>query len=86
MFVLVIYDVPADRTHLYRKLLRRRLQHLQQSVFYGNITAGQLVAIKTEIEETLIDDDSVIVFEAEAVGFVDHTVYGSSDEPGTRFT
>lgn len=86
MFVLVVYDVSAERTHLYRKLLRRRLQHLQQSVFYGNVTAGQLVDIKTDIEETLLDNDSVIVFEAENVGFVDHTVYGSGDEPGTRFT
>jgi len=40
MFVLVTYDVPAERTHIYRKLLRKRLEHLQQSVFYGDITEG----------------------------------------------
>ncbi|MDB2226242.1 CRISPR-associated endonuclease Cas2 [Halorubrum ezzemoulense] len=45
MFVLITYDVPAERTDIYRKLLRSRLEHLQQSVFYGDITEGQLVAL-----------------------------------------
>lgn len=86
MFVLVVYDVPADRTRIYRKLLRTRLEHIQQSVFYGDVTPGQLVDIKNDIERELIDEDSVIIFEAEGVRFVDYTTYGSSDEPGSRFT
>lgn len=86
MFVLIVYDVPADRTRIYRKLLRTRLEHLQQSVFYGDVTPGQLVDIKHDIEAQLIDDDSVIIFEAETVGFVDYTAYGPGDEPGSRFT
>ena len=40
MFVLITYDVPAERTDIYRKLLRSPLEHLQQSVFYGDITEG----------------------------------------------
>ena len=86
MFVLVVYDVPAKRTRLYRKMLRKRLEHLQHSVFYGDISPGQLVDIKKDIEEIRIDEDSVVVFEADTVSFVDHTIYGESDEPGSRFT
>ncbi|RRJ27522.1 MULTISPECIES: CRISPR-associated endonuclease Cas2 [Halocatena] len=86
MFVLIVYDVPADRTRIYRKLLRTRLEHIQQSVFYGDVTPGQLVDIKHDIEAQLRDDDSVIVFEAETAGFVDYTAYGPGDEPGSRFT
>ena len=86
MFVLVVYDVPAERTRIYRKMLRRRLEHVQNSVFYGDVTPGQLVDIKNDIEDKLIAEDSVIVFEADTVGFVDYTSYGSGDEPGSRFT
>jgi len=42
MHVIVVYDVPAERTRVYRKLLRRRLEHLQQSVFFGELTEGQV--------------------------------------------
>lgn len=86
MFVLVVYDVPADRTHIYRKLLRRRLEHVQYSVFYGDVTPGLLVDIKNDIEDVLETDDSIIIFEAERVGSVDLTTYGDTEEPGSRFT
>ena len=86
MFVLVTYDVPAERTHIYRKLLRKRLEHLQQSVFYGDITEGQLVAIKQDIEKELVAEDSVYIFEAEMAAAVECTAFGVGTEPGSRFT
>ena len=86
MFVLVTYDVPAERTHLYRKLLRKRLEHIQQSVFYGDVTEGQLVGIKQDIKSALIEDDSVYIFEADVPAAVECTVLGDSDEPGSKFT
>lgn len=86
MFILVVYDVPADRTELYKKMLRRRLEHVQHSVFYGDVTPGMLIDIKNDIETLLQPDDSIIVFEAERVGAVDLTTYGDTEEPGSRFT
>jgi CRISPR-associated protein Cas2 len=86
MFVIVIYDVPAERTRVYRKLLRRRLEHIQYSVFVGDMTKGQLTGLKNEIQEELERDDSVIVFEAEQVAAVEYTTFGDADEPGSRFT
>lgn len=86
MFVLVTYDVPAERTHIYRKLLRRRLEHIQQSVFHGDITEGQLMEIKYDIEDELAPDDSIYIFTADVAGTVDCTVIGDSGEPGSKFT
>jgi len=86
VFVLITYDVPADRTRIYRKLLRKRLEHLQQSVFHGNITEGQLVDIKNEIESVMIADDSVYIFEADMPAAVECTVLGRGEQPGSRFT
>jgi CRISPR-associated protein Cas2 len=86
MLVIVVYDVPAERTRIYRKLLRRRLEHLQQSVFYGELTAGQVTKMKNEIRERLDTDDSVIVFEAGSSTVVDYTTFGETDDPGSKFT
>jgi CRISPR-associated protein Cas2 len=86
MLVIVVYDVPAERTRIYRKLLRRKLEHVQQSVFYGNLTEGQVAKLKNQIEGHLEADDSVMLFEAETDAFVDYTLFGDTDEPGSRFT
>ena len=86
MIVIVVYDVPAERTRIYRKLLRRRLEHLQQSVFYGDLTEGQITEMKNDIRTKLGPDDSVIVFEAGSSAVVDYTTFGDTDEPGSRFT
>jgi CRISPR-associated protein Cas2 len=86
MLVIVVYDVPAERTRIYRKLLRQKLEHIQNSVFYGTLTEGQLTKLKTQIRDRLGDDDSVMVFETETDAFVEHTVFGSAEEPGSRFT
>lgn len=86
MLVIVVYDVPADRTRIYRKLLRRRLEHLQYSVFFGELTKGQAVELKQDIEAELDTEDSIVVFEADSSAAVDHTTFGDAEEPGSRFT
>ncbi|SDG24627.1 CRISPR-associated protein Cas2 [Halorubrum xinjiangense] len=86
MYVIVVYDVPADRTHVYRKLLRRRLEHLQYSVFYGELTEGQVTAMKNDIDEKLESDDSIVVFESSNPTAFELSTFGDADEPGSRFT
>lgn len=86
MHVIVVYDVPADRTHVYRKLLRRRLDHLQYSVFYGELTEGQVTAMKNDIEEKLESDDSIVVFESSNPAAFEFSTFGDADDPGSRFT
>ena len=79
MLVIVVYDVPANRTRIYRKLLRRRLEHIQQSVFYGELTEGQVTGMKNEIRDKLGTDDSVIVFEMGSSTVVEYTTLGDAD-------
>ncbi len=86
VFVLITYDVPANRTRIYRKLLRKHLEHIQYSVFHGNITEGQLVQIENEIEDALEPDDSIYIFQADVSAGVECTVFGEAEEPGSRFT
>ena len=86
MYVIVVYDVPAERTRVYRKLLRRQLEHLQNSVFFGELTRGQVTSLKNDIEDTLNSEDEVVVFESQNPAAFEFTTFGASDEPGSRFT
>jgi CRISPR-associated protein Cas2 len=59
MFMLVTYDVEATRTHLFRKLLRRFLNHEQYSVFTGDITEANAVRLRRELSEVMIPEDRI---------------------------
>jgi CRISPR-associated protein Cas2 len=86
MHVIVVYDVPAERTRVYRKLLRRRLEHLQYSVFFGELTNGQVTELENEIDGKLQPDDSVVVFKSQNPAAFDYSTFGDAEEPGSRFT
>lgn len=86
MFVLITYDVDAERTHIYRKLLRRHLNHIQQSVFQGNITEGQLTTLQNQIKSELVDGDSIYIFHADVPASVTCTTLGTASDPDDRFT
>lgn len=49
MYVLITYDVQAKRTVKYMKLLRKYLEHVQYSVFSGDLPEGALIELRREI-------------------------------------
>jgi CRISPR-associated protein Cas2 len=57
MFMLMTYDVEATRTNLFRKLLRRYLNHEQYSVFTGDITEANAICLRRELSEVMIPED-----------------------------
>lgn len=85
MYVVVVYDVQADRTRLLLKLLRQYLTHVQNSVFEGEITEGDLKELEGRIEQTLEPGESTIVYELSSEKMVDRTVYGEDPTEDQRF-
>ncbi len=57
MFMLMTYDVDAKRTGIFRKLLRRYLNHEQYSVFTGDITEADAICLRRELSERMIPED-----------------------------
>ena len=57
MFMLMTYDVEARRTQLFRKILRRYLNHEQFSVFTGDITEAEAIRLRHELSQLMIPDD-----------------------------
>ena len=57
MFMLVTYDVEAKRTAIFRKILRRYLNHEQYSVFSGDITEAAAIRLRRELSGVMIQED-----------------------------
>lgn len=55
--MLMTYDVEARRTVIFRKILRRYLNHEQYSVFTGDITEAVAIRLRRELSEVMIPGD-----------------------------
>ncbi|QLC35049.1 CRISPR-associated endonuclease Cas2 (plasmid) [Halarchaeum sp. CBA1220] len=78
-YVLVVYDVQADRTSKFLKYLRRYLTHVQHSVFEGPVSDGQLTEIEGRLDTMLEPGESVIVYRMAGESYVERSVFG--DDP-----
>ena len=57
MFVVAFYDVPANRTERYRKLLARYLRWMQNSVFSGDLSETLYKRMRYELNQVLQESD-----------------------------
>lgn len=62
MYVIIVYDCEEDRTDFPRKFLRRYLIHVQNSVFEGPVTEGQIKEIESELKEYHKQGESLIIY------------------------
>ena len=85
VYVVVVYDMEADRTRLLLKLCRRYLTHVQNSVFEGEITEGDLEKLRSRIGSTLTDGESAIVYELSSEKLLQRTVFGEDPTEDSRF-
>ncbi len=60
MFVLVTYDVPVNRTGLYRRLLKEFLVHEQASVFMGDLPEPEVIRLVAKISKRINSEDRVL--------------------------
>lgn len=85
VYVVVVYDMDADRTHYMLNYLRRYLVHVQNSVFEGELTEGDFEKVRAGVERILEPDESTIIYRVESEKFVDRTVFGDDPTDDQRF-
>lgn len=85
VYVVIVYDVQADRTHRFLKFLRQYLTHVQNSVFEGDITDGDLTEIKQRLDSMLELGESVIIYRMSSEKYVTRTVYGEDPAEDAKF-
>jgi CRISPR-associated protein Cas2 len=84
-YAIIVYDVEADRTYKFLNYLRRYLEHVQNSVFEGELTAGKFQEVESTLEEMLKPGESVICYRMSAEEYVDRSVYGDDPMDGNQF-
>jgi len=63
MYYIVVYDIGVDRVQRMMKLMRMYLNHVQNSVFEGELTDAQLEELKDQAKEIMVKDhDSIIIY------------------------
>lgn len=77
MYIILVYDAHSDRVAKFLKLCRRYLHWIQNSVFEGELSAVQLLALKKDLQ-ALMDPsyDSVLIFSSRDSNWLNKEVLG----------
>ena len=62
MFVIMVYDVSVDRVTKVLKISRKYLNHIQNSVFEGELSPAQYKKLKYELTKTMSSQHNSVRF------------------------
>ena len=85
VYVIVVYDFEAERTRKPKKLLRRYLNHVQNSVFEGQITVGELDDIKTQLDSMTKSHESAMVYKTGTEEYLERYIFGEDPTDELQF-
>ncbi|MGN0514436.1 MAG: CRISPR-associated endonuclease Cas2 [Lachnospiraceae bacterium] len=70
MYVILTYDVRQKRVAKVYKICKRYLNHIQRSVFEGNISESKLNNLKKELSSLISPQfDSIIIYRLDSVKY-----------------
>lgn len=79
MFVILTYDVKASRVNKTMKYCRQYLNHVQNSVFEGNLTTGKLRQLQKGLMGILAPkEDSCTIYIMESTRYCRKECFGIS--------
>lgn len=85
MYVVLVYDISGDdkgQRALAKvfKTCKKYLTHIQNSVFEGEMTEGQIAKLNSELNKFIRKDlDSVIIFKSRNEKWLDKEFWGKND-------
>lgn len=86
MFVILVYDFEEKRVGKALKICRKYLTWVQNSVFEGQLTEGELKKLKTELKEKMnTEADSVLVYSFQSTKYSNKEVIGKEKNCPTIF-
>lgn len=86
-----MYDIAVDEkgSKIWKKVFgicKRYLNHIQKSVFEGELTEVQLKKLEYELKKYLrLDLDSVIVFKSRTQKWLEKEMWGLQNDPTSPF-
>ncbi|MCQ2515153.1 MAG: CRISPR-associated endonuclease Cas2 [Ruminococcus sp.] len=91
MYVILVYDIITDekgKKNLPKifKICKKYLTHIQNSVFEGNLSTANSVALKKELDKYIRKDkDSVIMFHTREERWMKKEFLGKEDDKTSNF-
>jgi len=76
LFVVAVYDVAQEKNSKVLKFLRARMHWVQNSVFEGELTEGELREIKEHLKEITGTGDSVVIYQLGNNKYIDKEIIG----------
>ena len=77
MYIIIVYDVSQERVSKVCQFLRRYLNWIQNSVFEGELSKGQLKELKMGLRDIIKkDEDSILFFSVESEKWLKKEVMG----------
>lgn len=77
MFAILVYDFNEKRVGKALKKCRKYLNWVQNSVFEGEITRGNLTKLKMELQSIMKkDEDSIIIYTMENTKYSEREIIG----------
>lgn len=86
MYIVLVYDVSQEENGARRwsrifKICKKYLTHIQNSVFEGELSKGQLAQLQKELKEYIDKElDSVIIFKSRQEKWLDKEFWGMKDD------
>ena len=86
MYIVLVYDVSQEENGARRwsrifKICKINLTHIQNSVFEGELSKGQLAQLQKELKEYIDKElDSVIIFKSRQEKWLDKEFWGRKDD------
>jgi len=82
MYILLVYDVEEERVNRIMKICRQYLNHIQNSVFEGQIKDSDLMELKSKLGKVIKNSaDSVIIFKFLSEKYFKKEVIGINKAP-----
>ena len=87
MYAIAVYDVEAKRCPKMLKLCRKFLNHIQNSVFEGEMTESQAERLKVEALRIMKPEegDSLIIFSTDSQKWMGKEIVGADKKPTDSF-
>ena len=91
MYVVLVYDISGEsngQRTLGRvfKICKKYLTHIQNSVFEGELTEGQIAKLNAELNKLIRKDlDSMIIFKSRNEKWLDKEFWGKKDDALSNF-
>ncbi|MEM0136290.1 MAG: CRISPR-associated endonuclease Cas2 [Candidatus Micrarchaeaceae archaeon] len=80
MYIILSYDVEAERTQIFKKISEQFLHRVQNSVFEGHITEAKFMRLSGIIKNNLRKEESVIIWIMESKSNFKKITYGKNEE------